>query len=161
MPPVQHVAQDSSTISKGGPAELQGEELRTLLTEAADVFADYVNGATSDSGKAITEASAQQLLTTLDLGLGETGVGHEGIWQDIGSICDSAAHTWNKGFLFKLFASPTPIGVIGESLTALLNNNSHVYESSPAGTVLEATVGAKLAAMANFPAETAAGLTFP
>ncbi|KAJ1958745.1 Glutamate decarboxylase 2 [Linderina pennispora] len=170
MPPVQHAEKASSTVTKGPlplsslpslSPESQAEELRALMSEAANVFAGYVDEAARDSSDVIKNASPQQLLAALDLRLPESGVGRDGIWNDIHSICDSAANTWNKGFLFKLFASPTPIGVVGEGLTALLNNNSHVYESSPTATVLEATLGSKLAEMANFPTDTAAGLTFP
>ncbi|KAJ2891152.1 Glutamate decarboxylase 2, partial [Coemansia aciculifera] len=134
------------------------DELEELLREATTVFSDYVR--TSRSAQAPVLRISER--DTLDLALPEEdGVGAAGIWDDVRMICGAATNTWSERFLYKLYASPTPIGVLGEALMGLLNNNAHVFQASPIGTLIEAKVGRRLAELAKFPMDTAAGLTFP
>ncbi|KAJ2851209.1 Glutamate decarboxylase 2, partial [Coemansia erecta] len=83
------------------------------------------------------------------------------IWDEIKQVCGLATNTWSDRFLYKLYAAPTPIGVVSEALVGMLNNNAHVFNASPVGVVVEAVVASKLAELANFPGKTAGGLTFP
>ncbi|KAJ2357537.1 Glutamate decarboxylase 2, partial [Coemansia sp. RSA 2618] len=83
-----------------------------------------------------------------------------GIWDDVRAVCAGATNTWSSQFLYKLYAAPTPIGVVGETLLGVLNNNAHVIRASPSGAAIEHAVATKLAQLAQFPA-TAGGLTFP
>ncbi|KAJ2716808.1 Glutamate decarboxylase 2 [Coemansia spiralis] len=135
------------------------DELQELLGEASRVFADYVRQGQQPHAAVVSGRAVDALQRDLDL-FPEQGLGARGIWGDVGVVCDAATNTWSSKFLFKLYAAPTPIGVVGEALTALLNNNSHVFRASPAGSLIEARVAAKLAALAGFP-EQAEGLTFP
>ncbi|KAJ2697746.1 Glutamate decarboxylase 2 [Coemansia sp. IMI 203386] len=136
-------------------------ELEELLNTATQVFGDYVRRSTDPQTQVVEPSSVEELLAKLDLSFSNQGVGQQGIWQDINAICNTATNTWSEKFLYKLYSSPTPIGVISESLLGLLNNNVHVFRSSPIGTILEATISNKLAEMCNFPKDTASGLTFP
>ncbi|KAI7833615.1 pyridoxal phosphate-dependent transferase [Kickxella alabastrina] len=137
------------------------DELHLLLSEAAKVFSEYARDSLHPHATIVTAATPSDIASQLDLTFPDSGTGHPGIWKDIRNVCITATNTWSDRFLYKLYAAPTPIGVVSETLMALLNNNAHVFQSSPAGAVLEAAVGTKLAEMANFSTKTAAGLTFP
>ncbi|KAJ2797616.1 Glutamate decarboxylase 2, partial [Coemansia furcata] len=131
------------------------DELEELLREASQVFSDYVR--CSRDPQALVIPRIEKLDLTMPE---EDGMGAAGIWDDVRTICGAATNTWSERFLYKLYASPTPIGVIGEALVGLLNNNAHVFQASPIGALIEDKVGRRLAELAGFP-DTAAGLTFP
>ncbi|KAJ2764440.1 Glutamate decarboxylase 2, partial [Coemansia nantahalensis] len=146
---------------EGKPQASAADELQALLDEASRVFAAYVRRNQEPQAAVVSGKRAGELQHDLELDLfPEQGLGQRGIWGDVRAVCDAATNTWSGRFLYKLYAAPTPIGVVGEALTALLNNNSHVFCASPAGILIEARVAAKLAALAGFP-EQAGGLTFP
>ncbi|KAJ2558302.1 Glutamate decarboxylase 2, partial [Coemansia sp. RSA 1836] len=136
----------------------EADELEELLREATQVFSDYVRTSRSAQAPVIIAKTVGELDLTIPE---EDGVGPAGIWNDVRTICGAATNTWSERFLYKLYASPTPIGVLGEALMGLLNNNAHVFQASPIGALLERQVGRRLAELAQFPADTAAGLTFP
>ncbi|PIA12738.1 PLP-dependent transferase [Coemansia reversa NRRL 1564] len=133
-----------------------------LLAEASEVLSEYVQHSQQQDTTIFRDKPPEILRQELDLSLfPEHGVGKSEIWHDVRTICATATNTWNSGFLYKLYAAPTPIGVVGETLLGVLNNNAHVFHASPAGTLIETAVAAKLAQLAGFPSQTAAGLTFP
>ncbi|KAJ2028628.1 Glutamate decarboxylase 2 [Coemansia sp. S610] len=138
------------------PSGKVADELEELMLEASRVFSDYVRSSRD------TKAPVIPRIDELDLTIPEKdGIGTAGIWDDIQTICGAATNTWSERFLYKLYASPTPIGVVGEALVGLLNNNAHVFQASPIGALIEDRVGRQLAELARFPVGTAAGLTFP
>ncbi|KAJ2553832.1 Glutamate decarboxylase 2 [Coemansia sp. RSA 1933] len=145
--------------------ETESKELQLMLNKASQVFSEYVARCQTDDAPIIGMdiATAEQMATEFAQRLGTNdsdGAGGE-IWEDIKQVCDLATNTWSDGFLYKLYAAPTAIGVVSEALMGVLNNNAHVFNASPIGVVLEAVVAKRLAELANFPAETAGGLTFP
>ncbi|KAJ2790709.1 Glutamate decarboxylase 2, partial [Coemansia guatemalensis] len=138
------------------------EELQALLAEASHVLSEYVRHSQQPGATVLRDKPSEILRKELDLTLfPEHGVGQSAIWHDVQAICAAATNTWNSGFLYKLYAAPTPIGVVGDALLGVLNNNAHVFRASPAGALIETAVAAKLAHLAGFPSQTAAGLTFP
>ncbi|KAJ2456868.1 Glutamate decarboxylase 2 [Coemansia sp. RSA 2424] len=147
-----------SAVAPLPPPCKEADELEELLREATQVFSDYVRTSRSAQAPVIIAKTSGELDLTIPE---EDGVGPAGIWNDVRTICGAATNTWSERFLYKLYASPTPIGVIGEALMGLLNNNAHVFQASPIGALLECQVGRRLAELAQFPADTAAGLTFP
>ncbi|KAI9503850.1 pyridoxal phosphate-dependent transferase [Coemansia spiralis] len=147
---------DLNTHSPGDASEPASEELRTLLKTATNVFADYVARCQSAQAPILTQASGDELSERFS----QLGPKTANIWHDISEITATATNTWSDRFLFKLYAAPTPIGVVAETLLAVLNNNAHVFQASPVGAVLEAAVVRELARLAGFP-ETTGGLTFP
>ncbi|KAJ2762893.1 Glutamate decarboxylase 2 [Coemansia sp. BCRC 34490] len=165
-------ATTSSSTRSTAPVSSESEELRRLLGKAANVLAEHVARCQAPGARIVPSAAeeegegkggvwAERLATEFgQLAAATEGVG-DGIWSEIKRICALATNTWSEGFLYKLYAAPTAIGVVGEALTAALNNNAHVFNGSPVGVVLEAVVASELAALAGFPAETAGGLTFP
>ncbi|KAJ2787644.1 Glutamate decarboxylase 2 [Coemansia interrupta] len=146
--------------SSSGTAQTADEELRALLEDAAREFPAYVRQALAAEAPVGGGLSPASVSATLPLTFPSTGLGPS-IWHDIHLVLRTATNTWSPRFLYKLYASPTPIGVLSEALLGLLNNNAHVFASSPAGAVIERSVGRELCRLAGMPAETSAGLTFP
>ncbi|KAJ2718652.1 Glutamate decarboxylase 2 [Coemansia sp. Benny D115] len=163
-PPDNHRSQIPETPTlpaQSATADGRVEELRTLLQRAANEFPAYALGALDLETPVIQQQTGEQIIAQSNLDIPDKGTGHPGIWDDIHTVFEHSANTWSNRFLYKLYAAPTPAGVLGESLMGLLNNNSHVFNSSPIGAVLETVCSRELARLANFPAETAAGLTLP
>ncbi|KAJ1800215.1 Glutamate decarboxylase 2 [Coemansia sp. RSA 2399] len=157
--------QNSSTHGcRSSAAANESEELRMLLNKAADVFSEYVARCQTDETPivALESSGAEELAAEFAqrISVSDTGAGDK-IWDEIKQVCGLATNTWSERFLYKLYAAPTPIGVVSEALVGMLNNNAHVFNASPVGVVVEAVVASKLAELANFPAKTAGGLTFP
>ncbi|KAK1831239.1 glutamate decarboxylase 1 [Podospora conica] len=94
----------------------------------------------------------------LDLPAGE-GRGEEGLLQTIRDILDNSVNTWDQGFMDKLYASTNPVGVISELLLAVLNTNLHVYQVSPALTIVEKHTANQLANLFGFTCPRAGGVT--
>ncbi|KAJ2655164.1 Glutamate decarboxylase 2 [Coemansia sp. RSA 1200] len=162
-------ATTNSSTRSTAPVSSESEELRNLLGKAANMLAEHVARCQAPGARIVPSAEeeeevgsvwAERLAAEFGQLAAAEGVG-DGIWSEIKRICALATNTWSEGFLYKLYAAPTAIGVVGEALTAALNNNAHVFNGSPVGVVLEAVVASELAALAGFPAETAGGLTFP
>ncbi|KAJ1663261.1 Glutamate decarboxylase 2 [Coemansia sp. RSA 1813] len=160
---VEYKASPTNMHASNTAAASESEELRLLLSKAADVFSEYVAGCQREETPivAVGMQEASQLATEFAAKITTTGTDEDQIWDEIRRVCVLATNTWSDRFLYKLYAAPTPIGVVGETLMGVLNNNAHVFNASPVGVVLEAVVAQRLAAMANFPRETAGGLTFP
>src|SRR5689334_21416622 len=79
----------------------------------------------------------QDLQTALNLGISETGQGQEGLLKILDQVLRYSVNTWHQGFLDKLYASTNAPGVASELILAVLNTNVHVYQVSPALTVIE------------------------
>ncbi|KAJ2372676.1 Glutamate decarboxylase 2 [Coemansia sp. RSA 2607] len=148
---------DTADNADSPDAAQTADELRELLQDAAREFPAYVQSALSRTARIHPDAEAT---STLPLELPEHGSGRTGVWRDIRAALDAATNTWNPRFLYKLYAGPTPVGVLSEALLGLLNNNAHVFGASPAGALIEQAVGRRLCELAGMPPG-AAGLTFP
>ncbi|MCJ1477061.1 hypothetical protein MMC13_005732 [Lambiella insularis] len=89
----------------------------------------------------------QRLEQLLNLQLPDTGKGQDGFLQSVQDILQYSVNTWTQGFLDKLYASTDAVGVASELLLAVLNTNVHVYQVSPALTIIEKTTGKALAGL--------------
>ena len=87
----------------------------------------------------------QKLQQLLDLQLPDEGRGKEGLLKSVQDILQYSVNTWDQGFLDKLYASTNAVGVVSELILAVLNTNVHVYQVSPALTIIEKTTGKALA----------------
>ncbi|KAL2163421.1 hypothetical protein VTH06DRAFT_5478 [Thermothelomyces fergusii] len=94
----------------------------------------------------------------LNLPKGE-GRGEEGLLQTIRDVLKYSVNTWDQGFLDKLYASTNPVGVASELLLGALNTNVHVYQVSPALTVIEKHTARSLANLFGFTGPRAGGVT--
>ncbi|KAK4218441.1 glutamate decarboxylase 1 [Rhypophila decipiens] len=98
----------------------------------------------------------EQLAFSLPLGQGR---GEEGLLQTIQDILDTSVNTWDQGFLDKLYASTNAVGVASELLLSVLNTNLHVYQVSPALTVIEKHTGRAFANLFGFTGPRAGGIS--
>ncbi|SPQ24690.1 4938ebcc-93ee-415d-a4aa-358a23ed7a75 [Thermothielavioides terrestris] len=102
----------------------------------------------------------EDLVRELSLCLPEgPGLGEDGLLRAIGDILKYSVNTWDQGFMDKLYASTNPVGVISEMLLGVLNTNVHVYQVSPALTVIEKHTAQKLARLFGFTGPRAGGIT--
>ncbi|KAH6623516.1 pyridoxal phosphate-dependent transferase [Chaetomium tenue] len=102
----------------------------------------------------------EDLVRELALNLPEgKGRGEEGLLETIKDILKYSVNTWDQGFMDKLYASTNPVGVASELLLAALNTNVHVYQVSPALTVIEKHTAKSLANLFGFTGPRAGGVT--
>jgi len=73
----------------------------------------------------------------MDLELPDTGLGQSAFLKQVEQILQYSVNTWDRGFLSKLYASTDAPGLAAEIILATLNTNVHVYEASPALTLIE------------------------
>ncbi|KAK5995613.1 L-aspartate decarboxylase dtxS4 [Cladobotryum mycophilum] len=90
------------------------------------------------------------LVSRLKLTFPDEGLGKDGLLQAIDKILQYSVNTWDQGFMDKLYASNTPVGVISDIVLSVLNTNNHVYQVSPALTVVEKTTSRALANLFGF-----------
>ncbi|KAH8888629.1 PLP-dependent transferase [Thozetella sp. PMI_491] len=101
-----------------------------------------------------------ELVQRLALSLPKTeGRGKEGLLDTIQDILRYSVNTWDQGFLDKLYASTNAVGVVSELLLSALNTNVHVYQVSPALTVIEKHTAQTLANLFGFDGPRAGGIT--
>lgn len=91
--------------------------------------------------------SPEELQKILSLDVPETGRGQAGLLQVVEQILRYSVNTWHQGFLDKLYASTNAPGVAAELILATLNTNLHVYQVSPALTLIEKFTAKRLAAL--------------
>ncbi|KAK4231960.1 putative glutamate decarboxylase [Podospora fimiseda] len=101
----------------------------------------------------------KQLLQLLSFSLPTKGLGEDGLLQTIQNVLSHSVNTWDQGFMDKLYASTTPVGVISELLLSVLNTNLHVYQVSPALTLIEKHTARSLATLFGFTGPRAGGVT--
>lgn len=101
----------------------------------------------------------QKLDRLLGLDLPDTGKGQEGLLNSIRDILQYSVNTWDQGFLDKLYASTNAVGVVSELLLAVLNTNVHVYQVSPALTIIEKNTGKALANLFSLSGPHAGGIS--
>ena len=77
------------------------------------------------------------------------------------NVLKYSVNTWDQGFLDKLYASTTPVGLAADLLLSSLNTNLHVYQVSPALTVIEKQTAKALANLFGFKGTYAGGISQP
>lgn len=78
-----------------------------------------------------------KLAQLMDLTLPERGLAQAGFVKQVEQILQYSVNTWDRGFMNKLYASTDAPGLAAELILATLNTNVHVYEVSPALTLIE------------------------
>ena len=74
-------------------------------------------------------------------------------------VLQFSVNTWDQGFMDKLYSSTNAVGVVSELILAVLNTNVHVYQVSPALTIIEKTTGKQLAALFGLDGPHAGGIS--
>ena len=103
----------------------------------------------------------KELQQLLNFSLPEEGAGRDGLISTARAVLRYSVNTWNQGFLDKLYASPTPVGLAADTLLTALNTNVHVYEVSPALTLVEKEICRAIASMFGFNGPYSGGVSQP
>ncbi|KAI2792995.1 L-aspartate decarboxylase dtxS4 [Penicillium oxalicum] len=101
----------------------------------------------------------EELRKILALEIPQHGRQQEGLIEVLQKVLQYSVNTWHQGFLDKLYASTNAPGVAAELILATLNTNVHVYQVSPALTVIEKFTGQQLASLFGLTGLRAGGIT--
>ncbi|OAA73325.1 Pyridoxal phosphate-dependent decarboxylase [Cordyceps fumosorosea ARSEF 2679] len=155
----------SSPLNRAGELEHLLQAVQQLILPfvraADDAAAEKPTGAIPKGrpNVLVQTTAPAELAAKLDLVLPAEGQGADGLLLMIRRILDYSVNTWDQGFLDKLYASNTPVGVISDIILSILNTNLHVYQVSPALTVIEKATGRALARLFGFEGDFAGGIT--
>ncbi|KAL9578882.1 MAG: hypothetical protein Q9203_006930, partial [Teloschistes exilis] len=156
---------------------LTGANARAVLLSAVqDLLIPFIRAAdedatVKDTGHGLsTEGGAprtalveqhkpQKLSQLLDPQFPETGVGQEGFLQLTQKVLQYSVNTWDQGFLPKLYASTDAPGVASDLILSVLNTNVHVYDASPALTIIEKATARALASLFGLTGPHAGGIS--
>ena len=72
-----------------------------------------------------------------------------------------SVNTWDQGFLDKLYASITPVGLASDLVLSSLNTNLHVYQVAPALIAIEKQTAKAIAALFGLTGPHAGGVSQP
>ncbi|KAG5985356.1 hypothetical protein E4U55_004580 [Claviceps digitariae] len=154
----------------------RAEELDDLLMAVRDMIVPFVKAADDAAADRQTgrlpldpagtprnvlveSIRPEKLVAQLNLVLPSEGKGRDGLLQAIADVLKYSVNTWDQGFMDKLYASNNPVGVISDVLLSVLNTNLHVYQVSPALTVIEKTTARALANKFGFTGPRAGGIS--
>lgn len=101
----------------------------------------------------------EELQEILQLELPQKGTKQGGLIEVLRKVLRYSVNTWHQGFLDKLYASTNAPGVASELILAALNTNVHVYQVSPALTVIEKYTGQHLAGLFGLNGPRAGGIS--
>ncbi|TVY80620.1 L-aspartate decarboxylase dtxS4 [Lachnellula suecica] len=118
IPFIRSADEDASTKHTGHGLQVSGGAPRTALVE---------------------HHKPEKLVSLMNFDLPGDGQGKEGLLATVEQLLKYSVNTWDQGFLDKLYASTNAVGVISELLLSVLNTNLHVFQVSPALTVIEKT----------------------
>jgi glutamate decarboxylase len=97
----------------------------------------------------------------LDLQVTNEGVSKSNLLEMISRILQYSVNTWDQGFMDKLYASTNAVGVVSELLLSVLNTNAHVFQVSPAITLIEKHTTQLLARLFGYTGPHAGGINQP
>lgn len=140
IPFIRSADDDASTKSEGHGLQQAGHGPRTVLVE---------------------HHPPKKLRQLLDVPLPEQGQGKDGLLRMVQDVLKYSVNTWDQGFLDKLYASITPVGLAADLLLTALNTNLHVYQVSPALIMIEKETSKALATMFGFKGQFAGGVSQP
>ena len=101
----------------------------------------------------------QKLIQLMNVEMPNEGQGQAGFLTAVQKILQYSVNTWDQGFMDKLYASTDAAGVASELILAVLNTNLHVYQVSPALTIIEKTTSRTLANLFGFNGPHAGGIS--
>ncbi|KAL4906738.1 hypothetical protein BDW74DRAFT_126771 [Aspergillus multicolor] len=161
----------------------RADEVRNLLSAVEDLLIPFIrsadddilgpstqeNGVKTSNGTngdhAIVGTSLvdykrpEELQEILQLSLPQQGTGQDGLIGVLRNVLRYSVNTWHQGFLDKLYASTNAPGVASELILAALNTNVHVYQVSPALSIIEKHTGKQLAALFGLNGPRAGGIS--
>ncbi|PSS06973.1 hypothetical protein M430DRAFT_129307 [Amorphotheca resinae ATCC 22711] len=138
IPFIRSADEDAATKHTGHGLSIPGGKPRTALVE---------------------HHQPEELVKLMDFKLPVEGKGKEGLLQTVEQVLKYSVNTWDQGFLDKLYASTNAVGLISELLLATLNTNLHVFQVSPALSVIEKTTARTFANLFGFNGPHAGGIS--
>lgn len=163
----------------GNKAPLQrAEDYDDLFSAVKTLVVDFIHAADVDSSSKHEGHGLQQkgigprttllehhppkkLNQLLDFSLPDQGQGRDGLLAAAQQVLQYSVNTWDQGFLDKLYAATTPAGLAADMLLGALNTNLHVYQVSPALTIVEKRTAQALASMFGLHGKFAGGVSQP
>ncbi|KEQ92061.1 hypothetical protein AUEXF2481DRAFT_101045 [Aureobasidium subglaciale EXF-2481] len=140
IPFIRSADEDAATKHTGHGLQVPGQGPRTALVE---------------------HHPPQKLKSLFDVQLPEDAQGKKGLLDIVDKLLKYSVNTWDQGFMDKLYASTNAVGVVSELLLAVLNTNLHVYQVSPALTLVEKQTSKALAALYGFGGAHGGGISQP
>lgn len=86
-----------------------GQTYQTPSGESHNVLVDY--------------QKPSDLLKKMQVAMPDDGQGKEGMLELVEKTLKYSVNTWDQGFLDKLYASTTPVGVVSDLVLSVLNTN--------------------------------------
>ncbi|CCU74163.1 glutamate decarboxylase [Blumeria hordei DH14] len=107
----------------------------------------------------VESLSPDVLRETMNFNLPLTGQGKVGLLRAIEQVLHYSVNTGDQGFMDKLYAGTSPVGVVSELVLAILNTNVHVFKVSPALSVIEKLTAKALAVQFGFDGPDSGGIS--
>ncbi|RDA90165.1 hypothetical protein CP533_0522 [Ophiocordyceps camponoti-saundersi (nom. inval.)] len=165
-----------TTTNGNGPSLHRAGELDELIEAVRQIAVPFVQAADNAASDRATGSlpvdaqgrpinvlvdphKPQDLAAKFGLALPDEGRGKDGLLDGIRQLLRYSVNTWDQGFLDKLYASNTPVGVVADMILSILNTNLHVYQVSPALSVVEKSTARALAGRFGFTGPHAGGVT--
>ncbi|KAF1956458.1 glutamate decarboxylase-like protein 1 [Byssothecium circinans] len=158
----------------------RAEEVKELLDAVQELIIPFIRSADEDAATkhtghglvveggaprtALVEYHPPKKLESIlqgTLQVKEERGGKEGLLYVVKNLLGFSVNTWDQGFMDKLYASTNAVGLVSELLLATLNTNAHVYQVSPALTLIEKHTTKYLANLFGFPPANSGGITQP
>lgn len=137
--------------------------IRSADQDTFDAKKTERNGVNGHAGKRSTALvdykRPEELQDILQLEFPTAGKGQDGLIQILEKVLRYSVNTWHQGFLDKLYASTNAPGVAAELILAALNTNVHVYQVSPALSVIEKHTARQLASLFGLTGPHAGGIS--
>ncbi|KAJ5674117.1 hypothetical protein N7462_009556 [Penicillium macrosclerotiorum] len=134
--------------------------IRSADERLAPAYTNGANGGSEPQGTSLVDfKKPEELRDILQLDIPKQGRKQEGLIEVLQKVLRYSVNTWHQGFLDKLYASTNAPGVAAELILATLNTNVHVYQVSPALTVIEKYTGQRLANLFGLDGPQAGGIS--
>ncbi|KAL8807864.1 MAG: hypothetical protein Q9200_004516 [Gallowayella weberi] len=174
------MSQNNTTNLPERPKEQQlpdrAGDVSTLLNAVQELLIPFIRAADQDAsaketGHGLSQSGGgprtalveyhkpQKLSQLLDPQLPDIGVGKDGFLHLVDKVLQYSVNTWDQGFMPKLYASTDAPGVASELILAVLNTNVHVYNASPALTIIEKATSRSLASLFGLTGPHAGGIS--
>lgn len=109
----------------------------TALREVFELIEEWIRTSMDPETPVLDYKTPEELRESINLEISKSGLGSEGMLQEIKSYLAHSVRTANPAYLNQLFGGFGFPGFIGEVITALINTSMYTYEVAPAATLLE------------------------
>ncbi|KAL8729682.1 MAG: hypothetical protein Q9181_004912 [Wetmoreana brouardii] len=142
----------------------RADEVSNLLNAVQDLLIPFIRAAdedatVKDTGHGLSTSGGgprttlvehhkpQKLSQLLDPQLPSTALSRPDFLAVVQKILQYSVNTWDQGFMCKLYASTDAPGLASDLILSVLNTNLHVYDASPALTLIEKATSRALASL--------------